>query len=316
MDLGVHLPQLNFGGQSPSLRQLAEYTKSATALGFAAVSVNDHLVFDVPWLDGLTALSAILGHAGNLAVATTVALPVLRGPVALAKALGTIDFLSGGRLIAGVAPGSSERDYAAAGVDFAERWQRFEESVLVLRALWNPGMAPVVGRWYSSEGLHLEPVPVQPGGPPIYVASWGSKAGLNRAARLGDGWMASAYNITPEGFAEAWSWVGEKVIAAGRDWDRFSNALATMWFYTTDRRSEAEAILRNRLLPAIHRPESILRARLPIGPASQFAEKLAAFQEAGVHRVFIWPVYDERRQLELFVDKVLPLLGAGSIESA
>ena len=53
----------------------------------------------------------------------------------------------------------------------------------------------------------------------------------------------------------------------------------------------------------------MLRERLPVGPAEAFAEKLAAFRDAGVQRVFIWPVADERRQLELFVERVVPLLG-------
>jgi hypothetical protein len=52
----------------------------------------------------------------------------------------------------------------------------------------------------------------------------------------------------------------------------------------------------------------VLRERLPVGPADVFAQKLAAFREAGVQRVFIWPVGDERHQLELFAEKVRPAL--------
>jgi alkanesulfonate monooxygenase SsuD/methylene tetrahydromethanopterin reductase-like flavin-dependent oxidoreductase (luciferase family) len=63
-------------------------------------------------------------------------------------------------------------------------------------------------------------------------------------------------------------------------------------------------------LPVVHRPEAVLRDRLPVGSPAAFVEKLVAFRNAGVQRVFIWPVADERRQLELFVDKVVPLLDA------
>jgi hypothetical protein len=66
--------------------------------------------------------------------------------------------------------------------------------------------------------------------------------------------------------------------------------------------------MRERVLGAIHRPEEILRERLPIGPAEAFAEKLAAFADAGVQRVLIWPVADELHQLELFSEQVRPLL--------
>ena len=72
--------------------------------------------------------------------------------------------------------------------------------------------------------------------------------------------------------------------------------------------AEAERVLRERVVPTIHRPEDVLRERLPIGPAELFAEKLDAFARAGVQRVFIWPVADEQRQLERFWDTVRPLV--------
>jgi alkanesulfonate monooxygenase SsuD/methylene tetrahydromethanopterin reductase-like flavin-dependent oxidoreductase (luciferase family) len=60
----------------------------------------------------------------------------------------------------------------------------------------------------------------------------------------------------------------------------------------------------------VHRPEATLRERLPIGSPERFAEKLTAFAEAGVQRVFIWPVADEVRQLERFWNEVRPLVRA------
>jgi len=90
----------------------------------------------VPWLDGPVALAAVMEHSGKMTLATTVALSVVRGPVPVAKTLGAIDRLSGGRLVVAVGPGSSADDYAAVGLDFSERWQRFDESISALRALW------------------------------------------------------------------------------------------------------------------------------------------------------------------------------------
>jgi hypothetical protein len=60
--------------------------------------------------------------------------------------------------------------------------------------------------------------------------------------------------------------------------------------------------------PVVHRPDDVLRERLPIGGAAAFAEKLLAFRGAGVERVFIWPVGDERHQLELFAEHVVPVV--------
>ena len=136
----------------------------------------------------------------------------------------------------------------------------------------------------------------------------GADAGLRRVARLADGWLASAYNTTPELFADAWNAVGSKLAEYGKDAGTFPNALATMWCYITDDRDEAERILRERVVPTVHRPEDALRERLPIGPPEMFAEKLAAFASAGVQRVFIWPVADEVQQLQRFWNEVRPLV--------
>jgi alkanesulfonate monooxygenase SsuD/methylene tetrahydromethanopterin reductase-like flavin-dependent oxidoreductase (luciferase family) len=247
-------------------------------------------------------------HSGQMTLATTVALSVVRGPVPVAKTLGAIDRLSGGRLVVAVGPGSSRDDYAAVGLDFSERWQRFDETIGALRSLWREGGAAFVGRFYSTEGVSLEPRPAQPLGPPIWVGSWGSDAGLRRVARLADGWLASAYNTTPELFSQAWNDLRSKLPDHGKTPESFPNALATMWCYITDDRDEADRVLAERVIPTVHRPEDMLRERLPIGPPELFAEKLTAFAEAGVQRVFIWPVADERHQLERFWSDVRPLV--------
>jgi alkanesulfonate monooxygenase SsuD/methylene tetrahydromethanopterin reductase-like flavin-dependent oxidoreductase (luciferase family) len=308
MDFGAHLPLMDFGGHPYTLEHLTEYAERARQLGFNALSTNDHMVFAVPWLDGLTALATVIETSGNMTLATTIALPVIRGPVPLAKAAVAIDRLSGGRLVVAAGPGSSPQDYAAAGIDFAERWVRFDESIEVLRSLLRADTEPFAGRFYSTEGMTLEPHPASPSGPPIWIGSWGSGAGLRRTARLADGWLASAYNITPALFAEAWTALQALLPDHGKDPTTFPNALATMWFYITEDAAEADRVMRERVVPAIHRPEDVLRERLPIGSAEQFAEKLAAFEHAGVQRVYVWPVGDEVRQLELFWETVRPRL--------
>jgi alkanesulfonate monooxygenase SsuD/methylene tetrahydromethanopterin reductase-like flavin-dependent oxidoreductase (luciferase family) len=102
MDYGVHLPLIAFDGRPWSLQDLLEYVEDAETLGFQALSANDHLLFPRPWLDGPTALAAVLSATKRMTLTTTVALPVVRGPVPLAKTLTAIDLLSGGRLVVGV----------------------------------------------------------------------------------------------------------------------------------------------------------------------------------------------------------------------
>ena len=308
MDFGAHLPLIDFGGHPYTLEHLVGYTKAAAELGFSVLTVNDHLVFPVPWLDGPTALAAMLSHSGDMTLATTVALAAVRGPIPLAKTLGAIDRLCGGRLIVAVGPGSSNQDYEAVGIAFEERWARLDEAVRALRALWQRDADPFVGRFYSTAGISLDPGPAHPSGPPIWIGSWGSEAGMRRVARLGDGWLASAYNTTPELFGAGWERLGAQLVERGRDAAAFPNAIATMWFYISDDRADTERVLRERVMPVVHRPEELLRERLPIGPAELFAEKLTRFARAGAQRVLIWPVADEQQQLELFCDRVRPLV--------
>ena len=189
VDYGAHLPLIALDRQPWTLHHLLEYAEIAESAGFRALSANDHLVFPRPWLDGPTALAAVLTRTGRMVLATTVALPVVRGPVALAKSLAAIDLLSGGRLVVGVGPGSSARDYAAVGLPFEERWKHLDEAVQALRALWTGEGPPFKGEFYSTEGIMLEPHPAQRPGPPIWIGSWGSEAGLRRVARPGDGWL-------------------------------------------------------------------------------------------------------------------------------
>jgi alkanesulfonate monooxygenase SsuD/methylene tetrahydromethanopterin reductase-like flavin-dependent oxidoreductase (luciferase family) len=173
-----------------------------------------------------------------------------------------------------------------------------------LRALWLREGSPFKGEFYSTEGIMLEPYPARQPGPPIWIGSWGSEAGLRRTARLGDGWLASAYNTTPEAFANAWGRLGEHLRAAGKDPDHFPNAIATMFFYVTEDRAAAGRIVREVLSPTLNRPEEELSQRLLVGPAGECAEKLAAYQVAGAQRIFLWPVEDELRQLAVFQERV------------
>src|SRR5580765_5663738 len=298
MEFGVHLPLISFAGEQRSLADLCAFTAAARDLGYTHLCANDHLVFSRPWLDGPTVLAAVLASSGQMTLATTVAVPVLRGPAATAKILAAIDLLSGGRLMVGLGPGSSARDFELLGVQFEERWKRLDEAVQTLRAYWRDDDVAFEGAFYSTAGFRLTPTPAQRPGPPIWIGSWGSAAGLKRVALHADGWLASGYNTTPQLFAQAWSDVLAGVAARGRDASRFPNGLATMWCYVTEDRARADALLGDVLAPMLNRPVEQLRAILPIGAAEECAEKLRAYARAGAQRVFLWPLADERAQLE------------------
>jgi alkanesulfonate monooxygenase SsuD/methylene tetrahydromethanopterin reductase-like flavin-dependent oxidoreductase (luciferase family) len=311
MDLGVHLPLMPFGDEPLSPERLRRVVDTARECGFAAVSANDHLVFRTAWLDGLTALASVIERSGRMTLATTVSLAVLRGPVPLAKTLVALDVLSEGRLLAVVGPGSSRRDYDAVGVSFGERWQRFDEAVVVLRALMGEGVLPEDACYYAvPSDIELTPGPVQPSGVPLWIGSWGSAAGLARVARLGDGWLASAYNTTPERFAAARALLARALVDRGRDADGFPNALATMWTWVTNDRAERDRALNEVLAPLVNRDPDGLSGQVCVGSVEHCAELLSRYAEAGCGRVYLWPLGQEQRQLELVASEVAPRIGA------
>ena len=308
MELALHLPLMEFGSEGQSLARVGGAVDAARQGGFAAVSANDHFVYQAPWLDGPTALAGVVERSGAMELATTVALVALRGPVPLAKTLAALDVLSDGRVVAGVGPGSSERDYDAIGMPYEERWERFDEAVAILRSLLRGDPAPETCRHYALPATQLAPAPRR--AVPIWIGSWGSKAGLRRVARLGDGWLASAYNTTPDGFMTAKASLSERLDSQGKDPARFPNALATMWTWITEDAREADRVLRDVLAPLLRREPDVLRDQLCVGPAAKCAELLSRYAQAGCERVYLWPLGDEPRQIELAATAVLPAVQA------
>src|SRR5829696_6036927 len=247
---------MEFGDEGQSLARLARAVDAARECGLAAISANDHFLFQRPWLDGLTALAAMVERSGSMELATTVSLVVLRGPAPLAKALAALDLLSEGRIVAGVGPGSSKRDYDAIGVPYEEGW----------------------------------------------------KAGIRRVARLGDGWLASAYNTSPQAFGAARQALAEELRSRGREPGGFPNALVTMWTWITEDAGDAERVLHDVLAPLLNREPDTLRDQLCVGPPERCAELLSRYARAGCERVHLWPIGDEPRQIELAAGVVLPAI--------
>jgi alkanesulfonate monooxygenase SsuD/methylene tetrahydromethanopterin reductase-like flavin-dependent oxidoreductase (luciferase family) len=297
VDLGVHLPLIPWAGEPISPARLRDVVDGARECGLAAVSANDHLVFSRDWLDGPTALASVAERADGLTLALTALQVVVRGPVASAKLLAALSLVADGRLVAGLGPGSSAADHELAGVPFAERWARFDEALTTVRALLERSPPPRDARFYRVPAdVALGPAPPAP--VPLWVASWGSPAGLARVARAGDGWLASAYNTTPSRFAAA-----RAALPAS-----LPSALATMWTWICDDRAEAERVLAGTLGPLLGRAPDELRGRVCVGPAEACAELLSAYAAAGCRRVYLWPLGDERRQLERVAAQVAPLL--------
>jgi alkanesulfonate monooxygenase SsuD/methylene tetrahydromethanopterin reductase-like flavin-dependent oxidoreductase (luciferase family) len=178
--------------------------------------------------------------------------------------------------------------------------------VQVLRRHLKGSTAPFAGRFYNT-AAELEPRPSRAAGVPIWIGSWGSEAGLRRVARLGDGWLASAYNTSPEQLQAGRQKLDVMLERAGKAPASVPMSLATMWTYVT-----SDAATRDRYLGALaqmlNRPLQNIAQQVLIGPPEECAAKLSSYARAGVDTLFVWPLSDETTQLELLVREVAPLL--------
>ena len=127
-------------------------------------------------------------------------------------------------------------------------------------------------------------------------------------ARLGDGWLASAYNTTPERLASGRTTLDAALLSAGRDPESFPLSLATMWTYVTDDPAEAEARLAD-LASMLDRDPAVLAHQVLIRSADHCAAILRSYADVGVETVFTWPVGDPVGQLEKFAEQVMSRVG-------
>ena len=101
------------------------------------------------------------------------------------------------------------------------------------------------------------------------------------------------------------AWQGE-LEDRGRDAEGFPNALATMWTWVAKDRAEGDRVLSDVLAPLLNRDPDELRGQLCIGPAEHCAGVLSDYAAAGCQRVYLWPLGEERRQIELVASEVAP----------
>ena len=329
---GVHLPVMGFDNSSTrngrkekshSREQVLSYAIKAESLGYDSLSVNDHIIFRTSWLDSISVLAAVAAVTNRIKLGTSLLNIVVRNPVICAKSLSAIDILSSGRLFAaGVGPGSHKGDYDVCGIPFEERWSRFNEALEILKMLWNnnyrvdissnmkpPTSKPVDynGKYFQLEKISIEPKPFQKPHPPIFIGTWGSsEAGLKRAAKYGDGWMASAYNITPDKFKEKWKVLLSYRKVLHKDTHSFENSVVSMFGYIDDDRNKVHRMVKDVLSPALGRPTEELKNSLLFGSTDHCIEKIRAFYEAGAKRIHFWPVSDYLEQIEIFRDEIIP----------
>src|SRR4051794_39448991 len=210
MDVGVGLP-----ATIPEVRpeQLLEWARRAEARGFSSLGTIDRLVYGN--YEPLIALAAAAAVTERIRLATTILIaPVRANAALLAKQAATVDHLSGGRLVFGVAVGGREDDYEASGVDFHTRGRRFEEMLETWRRVWG-------GESFGTAGA-IGPQP--PNGRPTLIIGGSADVVFERAAKHADGWILGGG--APDQFKQGAEKLQAAWEAAGRDGKPRTMALA------------------------------------------------------------------------------------------
>ncbi len=167
-------------------------------------------------MDPFLSLVSAAEATDDLLLATGVALPLERDLFALAKAVTTLDHLSGGRVIFGVGVGWNEEELADHRPDlpWAKRYRALDEAVAALRALWTEDEASFHGEWFDFDRAWAFPKPVQRPYPPVYCGAAG-RIGTAQAVAWGDGW--APMDVALGDVAKRIDRFRADVAAAGRD---------------------------------------------------------------------------------------------------
>src|SRR6476661_4248779 len=160
----------------PNARALVDYGVRMEAMGFDSLWVWDHILLGVepsfPIIDSLTLLTAIAARTTRIKLGTGILVLPLRNPVVLAKQLSSMDQLSGGRLIMGLASGWYKREFDAVGVPFEQRGKIMDENLEIVKRFWTEDM--VKGDWshHKIPAGVMYPKPVQKPRPPILIGGY------------------------------------------------------------------------------------------------------------------------------------------------
>ncbi|NQZ99526.1 MAG: LLM class F420-dependent oxidoreductase [Myxococcales bacterium] len=186
----------------------AQIAKRAEEVGFESVWIPEHLVFPAelpatypyskdgrapvrpgtPLYDPWVTLAFVASATKTIRLGTSVYVLPLRHPLVTARAVTTLDLLSGGRTILGFGVGWLQEEFEIVGEQFPKRGRRSDEIIEILKKLWSEKIIDHHGEFYDLGPLRFEPKSVQKPHPPIVIGGE-SRAALRRAARLGDGWI-------------------------------------------------------------------------------------------------------------------------------
>ena len=302
----------NFVGptETPDADAILAYAERAEALGFESLWAWDHVILGVepafPILDAVGILTAIAARTRTIKLGTGVMVLPLRNPTVTAKALGTLDVISQGRLILGVAAGWYAREFDAVGVPFKQRGRMFERNLDILTRLWTEDRVTLRVDEFNLREAVMRPRPTQQPRPPILIGGY-VDAVLKRVATHADGWLT--YFYTPESYRRSW----DKIMGFARDTGRDPRTLTgtnQLAIYVGQSRAETEAPMRHWLQTewdVAAWSESTIEHAIR-GNVEECVDQLRAHLETGVDRIILIPYRYDPAQVDLIAREILPRL--------
>jgi probable F420-dependent oxidoreductase len=300
---GIGIPQIGPGGRF-DVQGLHRFLARVDTLPFDSAWVLEQPIGAAPVLEPLALLSHAAAVTSRIRLGTAVILTPLRIPVELAKSLATVDQLSDGRLIAGLALGAWGDVYPAFGLPSQHRVRRFEEAVRLIERLWTEDAVTFDGEFWQMTEARVEPKPVQRPRPPLWFGGNLAPA-VERAARMADGWIGAGSAATAA-FAAAHLGLQDALLAAGRDAATFEVA-KRVYVAVDDDRDRARSRLREWFGLFYRNPD--LADRVAVwGSAEACVEGLAEVVRAGAGTLVLNPVFDQQEQAEALAADVMPTL--------
>jgi probable F420-dependent oxidoreductase len=303
VEFGIGIPQVR-AGQLADVEGLHRFLARAEELGFESAWVLEQPIGTVATLEPVTLLAHAAAVTRRIRLGTAVILLPLRIPVVLAKELATVDQLSEGRLVVGLALGGERERYRVFGLSPEGRVRRFEEAVRLLKLLWSEASVTFHGEFWQLDEVAVEPKPVQRPHPPVWFGG-GTPAAVRRAARMADGWIGAGSSSTEE-FRVAWTVLQESLEAEGRDPSAFGVAKRVYVAVDSDPKRVRSRLA--RWFTSFYGNPDLADRVAVFGPPDACAAGLAAVTEAGAGLVVLNPVFDQEEQAEALAAEVLPIL--------
>jgi F420-dependent oxidoreductase-like protein len=236
MKVGLHISDFTWEGGAEELRfRLADIAQRAEFAGVDRISVMDHVWQigpigppDHEMLEAYTALGWLAAKTERVKLLTMVTAVVYREPGLLAKAMTTLDVLSGGRSILGIGAAWNEDEARGLGLPFpptAERFERLEEAILICKQMWSGSEAPFDGEHYHLARTLNSPQVLSRPHPPILIGGGGEKKTLRLVARYADACNIAVYD--PAQAAHKLEVLREHCVTEGRDYSEIEKTAQT-----------------------------------------------------------------------------------------